>query len=149
MNLNTTTHSAFSAVRRHPLRAVAICVPLLAASVIAGSSMASATPTPTLAVVAGAANAAPPADVQIVDNNLPKTGAVVKTAPVKILWNEDGCDHDYGTSNMCVPWTIPGATTEAKCSWLTAHGFVDLTVAGTNRQDLPVNAQGYVCAADT
>ncbi len=54
----------------------------------------------------------------------------------------DGCDHDYGAPNVCVPWSIPGATPEAKCAWLTSNGFGELKVYGTNRQDLAENAAG-------
>ena len=39
----------------------------------------------------------------------------------------------------------PGATPRAKCAWLTSNGFADLKVYGTDRQDLPEDAQGYVC----
>ncbi len=149
MNLNTTSRSAFSAVRRHPIRTAAICVPLLAASVFAGSTMASATPTPTLAVSSAELNAAPAPDVQITDDQLTGgTAAVVKATPVSIPFNEDGCDHDYGTPNQCVPWTIPGSTSLAKCAWLRSNGFGPLRVVGTNRQNLAENAQGYVCAAE-
>jgi hypothetical protein len=148
MNMNTTARSAFNAVRRHPARAVAVCVPLLAVSIFYGSTMASATPTPTLAVSAAELNAAPAPDVPLVDNHLTGgRGADVKPTPVKIGWNEDGCDHDYGSPNQCVPWTIPGSTSQAKCAWLKSNGFGPLQVAGTNRQDLTENAQGYVCAS--
>jgi hypothetical protein len=148
MNLNTTTRSAFGVVRRHPARAVAIGVPLLVAvSVLTGTTMASARPEATLAVPAAALNAAPAPHVLPFDNDLPKTGAVVKLTPVKIAFNEDGCDHDYGSPNECVPWQIPGSTTAAQCAWLKSMGFGTLKVYGTNRQHLPENAQGYVCAS--
>ncbi len=147
MNLKTTTHTALTGVRRHPVRAAAICVPLLAAIVIAGSTMASATATPTLAVSAGALNQAPAPHVLLFGNDLPKTGADVKPTPVTIRWNEDGCDHDYGTANVCVPWIVPGSTPQAKCAWLRSNGFGEVKVYGTNRQNLPENAQGYVCAS--
>jgi hypothetical protein len=148
MKLNTTMRGALTGVRRHPLRAAAICVPLLAASVFAGSSMASATPEPTLAVSSAAANAAPAQHVLIVDNGMAGqavTGKTVNTTP-KETWNIDGCDHDYGAPNVCVPWSIPGSTAQAKCTWLSSNGYIDLKVYGTNRQGLPENAEGYVCA---
>jgi hypothetical protein len=148
MNVNTTARGAFIAVRRHPVRAAAVCVPLLAASIFYGSTMASATPTPTLAVSAAELNAAPAPDVPLADNHLTGgQGAVVKPTPVKIGWNEDGCDHDYGAPNQCVPWTIPGSTSQAKCAWLKSNGFGPLAVVGTNRQHLTENAQGAVCAS--
>jgi hypothetical protein len=148
MNMNTTTRGALTAVRRHPVLTVAVCAPVLAASIFYGSTMASATPTPTLAVSSAALHAAPAQHVLLFDDGLPKTGADVKPTPVTIPWNEDGCDHDYGTANQCVPWTIPGSTSQAKCAWLRSNGFGPLQVAGTNRQDLTENAQGYVCAAE-
>ena len=149
MNRNTKVRSALAGVRRHPARAAAICVPLVAASVLTGTTMASARPEATLAVPAAAVNAAPAQHVMLFDNDLPRTGAVVKPAPVKIALNEDGCDHDYGTPNECVPWQIPGSTSAAQCAWLKSMGFGALKVYGTNRQDLPENAQGYVCASGT
>jgi len=149
MNRKFKLHGAVTAVRHHPVRAAAICVPLLAASVFTGQSMASATPTPTLAVSPAALNAAPAPHVLIADNAM--SGQVVKVKPakagIKEPWNIDGCDHDYGLANQCVPWQIPGSTSAAKCAWLESRGFQSVQVYGTNRQDLPENAQGYVCAS--
>jgi hypothetical protein len=146
MNLNTTMHSALAGIRRHPVRAAVICVPLVVASVFTGTTMASAGPQATLAVPAAALNAAPAQHVMLFDNDLPSQPAQAKPVTPKIAWNVDGCDHDYGTANVCVPWAIPGATPEAKCSWLASNGFAELKVYGTDRQDLPENAEGYVCA---
>jgi hypothetical protein len=146
MTFNTTARSAFTAVRRHPARTAAVCLPLLAASIFYGSSMASATPTPTLAVSSAALNAAPAQHVMLFDNGLPTTPTVKPSAPA-LSWHVSGCDSDYGTANQCVPWTIPGSTSQAKCAWLKSHGFGPLQVVGTNRQDLSENAQGYVCSA--
>ena len=147
MNRSTKVRSVLARVRRHPARAAAICVPLVAASVIVSSTMASATPTPTLAVPVTALNAAPDQHVMLFDNDL--TGHVANSKPSapKVAWNEDGCDHDYGAPNVCVPWTIPGSTPQAKCAWLSSNGFAKLKVLGTNRQGLPENAEGYVCAS--
>jgi hypothetical protein len=148
MNRNTKVRSALAAVRRHPARAAAIGVPLLVAvSVLTNATMASAGPQARLAIPAGARNAAPAQHVMLFDNDLPKTGAVVKSAPVKIAFNEDGCDHDYGTPNQCVPWQVPGSTGAARCAWLESMGFGAIKVYGTNRQDLPENAEGYVCGS--
>jgi hypothetical protein len=147
VNWKLTVRSAVSGVRRHPVRAAAICVPLVAASVITGTTMASARPQATLAVSAAAVNAVPSQHVMLFDNDLPKTGAVVAAPPAKIGFNEDGCDHDYGAPNECVPWHIPGATPAAQCAWLESMGFGAVKVYGTNRQDLPENAEGYVCAS--
>ncbi|MGD0699390.1 MAG: hypothetical protein ABSA02_05850 [Trebonia sp.] len=147
MNLNTTMHSALAGVRRHPVRAAAICVPLVLASVFTGTTMASARPEATLTVPVTALNAAPAQHVMLFDNGLPSQPAQAKLVTPKIAWNVDGCDHDYGTANVCVPWAIPGATPQAKCAWLTSNGFAELKVYGTNRQDLPETAEGYVCAS--
>jgi hypothetical protein len=147
MNLNTTMHSALAGVRRHPVRAAAICVPLVLASVFTGTTMASARPEATLTVPVTALNAAPAQHVMLFDNGLPSQPAQAKLVTPKIAWNVDGCDHDYGTANVCVPWAIPGATPQAKCAWLTSNGFAELKVSGTNRQDLPETAEGYVCAS--
>jgi hypothetical protein len=149
MNLNTTMHGALTRVRRHPARAAAICVPLIAASVFTGTTMASARPEATLAVPAAAVNAAPAQHVMLFDNDLPGRTAKAKLATPKVGWNVDGCDHDYGAPNVCVPWAIPGSTPQAKCAWLSSNGFAELKVYGTNRQDLPEDAQGYVCPSGT
>jgi hypothetical protein len=144
-----TMHSFLTGVRRHPARAAAICVPLVAASVFTGTTMASAGPEARLAVAPTALNAAPAQHVMLFDNDL--TGHVAKFKPgaPKIAWNEDGCDHDYGTPNQCVPWQIPGSTGSARCAWLESMGFGAIEVPGTNRQDLPEDAQGYACASGT
>jgi hypothetical protein len=147
MNWNTTARSAFTAVRRHPARSAAVCVPLLAASIFYGSTMASATPTPTLAVSSGALRAAPAQHVMLFDNDLPTTTPTVKPSAPGLSWHVTGCDSDYGTANQCVPWTIPGSTSQAKCAWLKSNGFGALQVVGTNRQHLTETAQGYVCAS--
>jgi hypothetical protein len=136
-------------IRRHPRRALAICIPLAAASVLAGTQVAAAGPQPSLAVSAAQAAAAPAPLVMNFDDHM--AGTVDKTSksdsPVAERWNLDGCDHDYGTANVCVPWKIPAASPEEACAWLTANGFfLPLKVYGTNRQHLPENAAGYVCA---
>jgi hypothetical protein len=146
MNIN----SAMNSVRRHPWRAAAICVPVVAASVFAGTTAASARPQPMLAVRASALSAAPAAHVLTFGNDTNKVVTDVRKGAVAIQepWNEDGCDHDYGPPNECVPWKIPGSTTAAQCAWLESMGFGSLKVYGTNRQHLPENAQGYVCASN-
>jgi hypothetical protein len=148
MNMNITMGSVLVGIRRHPARAAAIAVPvLIAASVVTSTTIASARPQATLAVPASALTAPPAQHVLLFHNDLPKTGAVVKTTPVKVAFNEDGCDHDYGPPNDCVPWQIPGSSTAAQCAWLKSMGFGALKVYGTNRQHLPENAQGYICAS--
>jgi hypothetical protein len=148
MNMNTTTRGALTAVRRHPVLTAAVCAPVLAASIFYGSTMASASPTPTLAVSSAALHAAPAQHVLLFDNSLPTPTPTVKPSAPVLNWHVTGCDSDYGTASQCVPWTIPGSTSQAKCAWLRSHGFGPLQVVGTNRQDLTENAQGYVCAAE-
>jgi hypothetical protein len=149
MKKNITMRSALAGIRRHPARAAAICVPLVAASVLTGTTMASARPEATLAVPAAALNAAPAQHVLLFDNDLTGHVAKFKQGAPKIAWNEDGCDHDYGTPNQCVPWQIPGSTSAARCAWLESMGFGAIKLSGTNRQDLPEDAQGYVCGSGT
>jgi hypothetical protein len=66
------------------------------------------------------------------------------TAALSVKANVDGCDHDYGTVTQCVPWTFPPGTTD-KCAWLAAHGFVELTVAGTDRLHLDPDGDKIAC----
>lgn len=148
MNRNITVGRAVTAVRRHPLRAAAVCVPLVVASVFTGQSMASAMPEATLAVSAAAASAPAAPHVLLFDNHLSDRPVTHRNSqkPVYVPWNVDGCDHDYGTPNQCVPWQIPASGPQADCAWLRSMGFGPLKVYGTNRQHLPENAEGYVCA---
>ena len=67
---------------------------------------------------------------------------------IKESWHIDGCDHDYGAPDQCVPWSIPGATPQAKCAWLQSNGFGPLAVLGKNRQHLPEDAKGDACPAN-
>ena len=146
----SAARAVLAGIRRHPGRTLAICVPLAAAvSVLAGAQVASAGPQAFLAVSPAQATAAPAPLVMNFDGSMP--GAVDRTSkadhPMAEPWNLDGCDHDYGTANVCVPWKIPAATPAAACAWLKANGlFLPLKVYGTNRQHLPENAAGYVCA---
>ena len=159
--------NVFGAIRRHPGRALAICVPLAAAGVFAGTTMASAQPQATLAVSPSQAAATPAPLVMNFDTSTPATHhattpaadhastpvtRVVKNkrdVPIKEPVNIDGCDHDYGTPGQCVPWQIPASSPQAACAWLQANGFGPLYVYGVNRQNLPENSAGYVCASGT
>ena len=146
------TKNVFGAIRRHPGRTLAVCVPLVAVSVFTGSTMASAQPEATLAVSPSAASAAPAPYVPSFDSGTaPKTRIVKnkRNIPVKEPVNIDGCDHDYGAPGQCVPWQIPASSPQAACAWLRANGFGPLKVYGTNRQHLPENSAGYVCATGT
>jgi hypothetical protein len=151
MSVSTRAVGALAAVRRHPARTAAVCVPLLAASVLGGSTIASATPAATLAVSPAALHTGPAPHVLLFDNDLPTltpTPTARLVTPV-LDWHVTGCDSDYGTAGQCVPWTIPGSTSRAKCAWLRSNGFGPLPVAGANRQALAENAQGYVCGSGT
>jgi hypothetical protein len=149
MNFSDAMRAVVTGARRHPWRtAVVVCVPVVAASVITGTTMASARPAPYLAVSSSALNAAPASHVLYFGNDSAKPVTDMKAGAVTVKepWNVDGCDHDYGTANQCVPWQIPGSTPQAQCAWLASNGFGALKVYGTNRQHLPEDAQGYVCA---
>ena len=65
---------------------------------------------------------------------------------VPVAANVDGCDHDYGKPDQCVPWSIPGSGTAAKCAWLSTHGFGTLKVYGKDRQHLEQDKDGKTCA---
>ena len=145
------TKNVFGAIRRHPGRTLAVCVPLVAVSVFTGTTMASAQPEATLAVSPSAASASPAPYVPYFGGSTAGNTHVVKNrdVPIKEPVNIDGCDHDYGTGSQCVPWHIPASSPQAACAWLKANGFGPLKVYGTNRQNLPENSAGYVCAAGT
>jgi len=146
--MRTMTTTVLAGIRRHPGRALAVCTALVGISVFTGTTVASAGPEATLAVSQAQLHAKPAPLVWNFDGSL--TGARVKASksshPIPEAWNLDGCDHDYGQPNVCVPWKIPASTPQAACAWLKANGFGPLKVYGTNRQRLPENAQGYVCA---
>lgn len=72
-----------------------------------------------------------------------------KKGPSKVAepWNVDGCDHDYGTPNLCVPWDVPGTTPAARCTWLLANGFKPFKVYGRDRQNLNPAHTALACSA--
>jgi hypothetical protein len=146
------TKNVFGAIRRHPGRTLAVCVPLVAVSVFTGTTMASAQPEATLAVSPSAASTDPAPYVMNFGSGTPGKTRIVKNkraVEVREPRNIDGCDHDYGTPGQCVPWQIPASSPQAACAWLKANGFGPLKVYGTNRQNLPENSAGYVCATGT
>ena len=128
---------------------MAICVPLVAASVFTGTTVASAHPEPRLAVSQAELNAAPAPLVRSFNSPLNgKREAVYKHARrMRLGWNVDGCDHDYGTPNQCVPWKIPVSTGRTACAWLKANGFGQVRVYGRDRQHLDTNQDGIACDA--
>ena len=66
------------------------------------------------------------------------------TGEVTVPVNIDGCDHDYGETGVCVPWTFPAGVTD-RCAWLRAHGFGPLAVKGTDRLGLDTNHDAVAC----
>jgi hypothetical protein len=56
----------------------------------------------------------------------------------------DGCDHAYGTTGQCVPWTFPPGVT-GRCAWLRAHNFGPLPVHGPDRLGLDTNHDQIAC----
>jgi len=147
--MRTMTTTVLAGIKRHPGRALAVCAALAGISVFTGQTVASAGPEATLAVSQAQLHARPAPLVMNFDGSL--TGARAKTSkynrPIPESWNMDGCDHDYGQPDVCVPWQIPASSPQAACAWLKANAFyLPLKVYGTNRQHLPENAEGYVCA---
>jgi hypothetical protein len=153
MHYSDTSRAVLGAARRHPWRALlAVCVPVAVAvaSVITGTTMASAQPDVTLAIPAAAATAAPAAHIiPDVAQSLSKPVTDVKAGAVQVAVpvHMTGCDTNYGAPNQCVPLTIPGTTAAAKCAWLKSMGLGALQVVGTNDQSLAENAEGYVCGS--
>ncbi len=60
-------------------------------------------------------------------------------------WLEDlgGCDDDYDTEGLCVPWLFPVLVDE--CDWLRSHGSRHIEVRGQDRHDLDENHDGIAC----
>jgi hypothetical protein len=56
----------------------------------------------------------------------------------------DGCDHNYGTVNQCVPWSFPDGVTD-RCGWLREHHFGALRVRGVDRLGLDTNHDRIAC----
>ena len=143
------TTAVLGGIRHHPGRALTVAAALVAASVYTSSAVASAGPEATLAVTSSELHAAPAPLIMNFDGSLtgPRMRTYARPRVVPVPWNVDGCDHDYGTANVCVPWQIPAPNPEAACAWLKENGFyLPLKVYGTNRQHLPESGPGYVCA---
>jgi hypothetical protein len=66
-------------------------------------------------------------------------------APKLPPWLRDlgGCDDDYQTDGVCVPWLFPLLVDE--CDWLRAHGSVHIEVQGEDRHELDLNLDGIAC----
>lgn len=150
MSVKNASAAAATAIKSHPWRTAAVCVLVFAASAVTGASVASARPEPTLAVSAAELHAVPTAHIFYFGADPVKPVTDLKPGAVEVqVPHADGCDPDYGTPDLCVPWTIPGSTPAAKCDWLYSMGFGPLKVYGVNRQHLPEDSQGYVCAKGT
>jgi hypothetical protein len=149
MTLKAVLAAILTGTRQHPGRALAVGAALVAASVYTSSAVASAGPEASLTVTSAELHAAPAPLIMNFDGSLagPRMKTYAHPRVVPVPWNVDGCDHDYGTANVCVPWQIPAAGPQAACAWLKENGFyLPLKVYGRNRQHLPEDTQGYVCA---
>lgn len=139
-----------TAARRRALRM--LTVPLvLAAAGLGLAQVASSAPRPDPHLAAPVHARVPGAHVVPQATGLTgRAGARVpnKKGPARVAepWNVDGCDHDYGTPDMCVPWAIPGKTTAARCGWLQANGFQPFRVYGTDRQKLDPAHTALACS---
>ena len=135
-----------SNLRERPRRAALIIAPLVAGTAIfVGATASTAHDAPHLAISARAA-AKPAPYVHDFAGGLKDKPLKNATGPhrVTVAWNVDGCDHDYGGANQCVPWAIP-APAGQRCQWLNAHGFGPLKVYGRDRQHLDTNHDGIAC----
>jgi hypothetical protein len=145
------TQKILSSLRKRPRRTalVAVAVPLVAvAAAVAGTTASAAHDAPYLAVSAKAAAQRPAPYIHDFARGLKNKPLRNGTGPhhVAVAWNVDGCDHDYGTVNQCVPWTIP-APAGQRCQWLAAQGFGPVKVYGRDRQHLDTNHDGIACDA--
>jgi hypothetical protein len=138
-----------NSLRKRPRRTALIAVPLVAvAAVVAGTTASAAHDTPHLAVSAKAGAQRPAPYIHDFARGLRDKPLKNPSGPhhVGVAWNVDGCDHDYGTVNQCVPWNIP-APAGQRCQWLAAQGFGPLKVAGRDREHLDTNRDGVACDA--
>jgi len=113
---------------------------------VAGTTASAAHDAPYLAVSAKAAAQRPAPYIHDFARGLRDKPLKNPSGPhhVAVAWNVDGCDHDYGTVNQCVPWNIP-APAGQRCQWLKANGFGPLKVAGRDREHLDTNRDGIAC----
>ena len=144
----TGPNSKAKPVLRRLLIAAAVTVALL--GIAAGAAFSAARPAPHLSAPV---HARTPGQY-VVPEATALTGDKSRTVPnkpgpakVAEPWNVDGCDHDYGTPNVCVPWDVPGASTAARCTWLLANGFKPVKVYGRDRQDLNPAHTALACSA--
>lgn len=128
-------------------RTATIVIALLAAvAIVVGATAAAARPDPSLPVPKAAVGARPAPHILDFARGLRGARLKLPKGPhhVAVAWNVDGCDHDYGNANQCVPWTIPAPAGQG-CQWLAAHGFGPLKVRGRDRLGLDTNHDGIAC----
>ncbi|MCS7483092.1 hypothetical protein ACFFQW_43840 [Umezawaea endophytica] len=77
----------------------------------------------------------------------PPSSPTKRTDPPRHLppWLEDlgGCDDDYDTDGVCVPWLLPILADQ--CDWLHEHGSRHIEVHGEDRHALDHNQDGIAC----
>jgi hypothetical protein len=132
-------------IRRGPGLVLAILALVAGMAVVAGATSAAARPDLGLAMPKAAAGKPAPHILNFA-HGLRGTRLKLPHGPhhVAVAWNVDGCDHDYGTTSQCVPWTIPAPAGQG-CQWLAAHGFGPLKVRGRDRLGLDTNHDGTAC----
>ena len=124
------------------LAAVAVAVAIAATAAVA----AAGDPAARLAVPESAAGTRPAPHILDFARGLRGARLKLPKGPshVTVAWNVDGCDHDYGRADQCVPWTVPAPPGDG-CQWLAAHGFAPLKVRGRDRLGLDTNHDGVAC----
>jgi hypothetical protein len=69
------------------------------------------------------------------------------TKPTRYVppWLEElgGCDDDYDSDGVCVPWVFPAFTDG--CEWLYGQGSRRIEVRGEDRHELDRNLDGIAC----
>ncbi|SRR6266566_54783 len=141
-------------------RAATMVIAVLAAlAVVVGATAAAAHPAASLPVPESAVGGRPAPHILDFARSLRGARLKLPKCPshVTVAWNVDGCDHDYGGANQCVPWMIPAPAGSASpgatpgpppgygCQWLAAHGFGPLKVRGRDRLGLDTNHDGVAC----
>lgn len=66
------------------------------------------------------------------------------TGELEVPANVDGCDHGYGSTGQCIPWSFPPGTDD-KCAWLAERDYGTLAVRGADRHELDPDGNGVAC----
>lgn len=74
----------------------------------------------------------------------PKPPVASPTAKLVLPVSQDGCDHNYGDRDICVPVVFPPGVTD-KCAWLRSRGYPPLKVVGRDVQHLDRDGDGTAC----